>query len=228
MHTALVSGWSSIMLLYELIILDPTDSLYNPIWRQGCYVTEFSSRIGVSYSLFDWELGIESGSSYWSFEFVAISHLLLAGLLILSSFWHWSFWDLDLFIDSSSGLIALDLNKIFGLHLLLASLTCFGYGYFHICGLFGPGLWCSDSFGLLGSVRGIKPVFSLSSLNSSRYGVIGAHHIVAGFFGLVFSFFHICTRPQFLLFYLVRMSSLESVLSSRIITVSYVFCLTPG
>jgi photosystem II CP47 chlorophyll apoprotein len=161
------------MLLYELIILDPTDSLYNPIWRQGCYVTEFSSRIGVSYSLFDWELGIESGSSYWSFEFVAISHLLLAGLLILSSFWHWSFWDLDLFIDSSSGLIALDLNKIFGLHLLLASLTCFGYGYFHICGLFGPGLWCSDSLGNFVFEVGVLPGWAMANVDSVDITVKG-------------------------------------------------------
>ena len=34
MHTALVAGWSALMLLYELITIDPTDPVYNPIWRQ--------------------------------------------------------------------------------------------------------------------------------------------------------------------------------------------------
>jgi hypothetical protein len=35
MHTALVAGWSALMLLYELITIDPTDPVYNPIWRQA-------------------------------------------------------------------------------------------------------------------------------------------------------------------------------------------------
>ena len=30
MHTGFVAGWSGIMVLYEQIILDPTDPVYNP------------------------------------------------------------------------------------------------------------------------------------------------------------------------------------------------------
>lgn len=52
MHTALVAGWSALMLLYELITIDPTDPVYNPIWRQAAYTLPFISRIGVIRSLF--------------------------------------------------------------------------------------------------------------------------------------------------------------------------------
>ena len=38
MHSGLAAGWSGVMVFYELITLDPTDPVYNPIWRQGCYV----------------------------------------------------------------------------------------------------------------------------------------------------------------------------------------------
>jgi photosystem II CP47 chlorophyll apoprotein len=221
MHTALVCGWSSLMLTYELIIFDPTDSLYNPVWRQGSFVLEYCSRLGVVTSLYNWDLGFEAKNNVWNFEFVGGAHLLLSGLLILSALWHWSYWDIDVFLDAYSGLLVLDLNKIFGIHLLLASSLCFSFGYFHISGLYGPGIWCSDSFGILGSVRSVKPVFSLAYLTSSRYGVIGAHHIISGCFSLLFAFFHIVSRPQRVLFYLVRMSSIESVLSSSIIAVAF-------
>ena len=78
MHTALVAGWAAVMTLYELIILDPTDPVYNPIWRQGAYVMPFISRLGVVRSLYDWSLGIEvTNNPYWTYETVAVSHILL-------------------------------------------------------------------------------------------------------------------------------------------------------
>jgi len=46
-HTSLCAGWSSVMLLYELLLMDTSDSTYNPIWRQGTYVMPFASRLGV-------------------------------------------------------------------------------------------------------------------------------------------------------------------------------------
>ena len=58
MHTGLVSGWASVMSLYELIVVDPTDPVYNPIWRQGSYVLPFISRLGVIRSIFSWSLGV--------------------------------------------------------------------------------------------------------------------------------------------------------------------------
>jgi photosystem II CP47 chlorophyll apoprotein len=82
MHTGLVAAWSAIMVLYELIILDPTDPVYNPIWRQGCYVIPFLSRLGVIRSLYSWSLGIKlSINLYWTYETIVIS---LSGYSILA------------------------------------------------------------------------------------------------------------------------------------------------
>jgi hypothetical protein len=53
-----------------------------------------------------------------------------------------------LFRDSRTGETGLDLPKIFGIHLFLSGLLCFGFGAFHVTGLFGPGIWVSDAFGL--------------------------------------------------------------------------------
>jgi len=39
MHSGLAAGWSGAITFYELITLDPTDPVYNPIWRQGCEVS---------------------------------------------------------------------------------------------------------------------------------------------------------------------------------------------
>jgi photosystem II CP47 chlorophyll apoprotein len=115
MHTGLVAGWSGVMTLYELRTLDPRDPVSNPIWRQGCYVMAFLSRLGVVRSLYNWSLGIElSINLSWTYETVCIAHILLSGFSILAAFWHWSYWDLDLFLASSTGKLVLDLNRIFG------------------------------------------------------------------------------------------------------------------
>ena len=117
MHTALVAGWSGMMIIYELVIVDPTDPVYNPIWRQGCYVLPCITRLGVVQSLFDWSLGIDISSEvYWTYELVVSSHIILSGLLILAAHWHWAYWDLDLFLSIFTGRLVLDLNQIFGIH----------------------------------------------------------------------------------------------------------------
>ena len=98
MHTALVAGWSALMLLYELITIDP---VYNPIWRQAAYTLPFISRIGIIRSLFSWSLGIDPTSNLiWTYETMNTAHILLSGLLILAAFWHWAYWDLDVFFTS--------------------------------------------------------------------------------------------------------------------------------
>ena len=81
----------------------------------------------------------------WSFEGVALTHIILSGMLFLAAIWHWVYWDLDLFQDPRTGEPALDLPKIFGIHLLLSGFLCFGFGAFHVTGLFGPGIWVSDA-----------------------------------------------------------------------------------
>ena len=218
MHTAIVAGWAAEMLLYEVLLLDPTDPVFNPIWRQGCYVIPFVCRLGILYSTSSWSIGTITNNRFneWTFENVILAHLLLSGFLILSCFWHWSFWDLDLFISSITSSLALDLSKIFGIHLLLASLTCFGFGYCHLSGFFGVGMWTSDSFGIVGSIRFVKPEYGLLGLALSNYGYVSSHHISSGIFGVLISIWHISSRPGRLLYKYLKMSNIESVLSSSI------------
>ena len=125
MHTGQISGWAGSILLYEALVIDKSDSVFNPDWRQGCYVLPFSSRLGVTESSYGWLQGESLSNSVWSFEVVILAHLSLSGLLLLSSQWHWVYSDLDLFISSTTGNLVLDLNRIFGIHLALASIVCF-------------------------------------------------------------------------------------------------------
>ena len=227
MHTALVAGWAGVMTLYELIVVDPSDPVYSPIWRQGSYVLPFISRLGVARSLFDWSLGIDlSQNPYWNYETVALSHILLSGLLTLAACWHWAYWDLDVFISSRTGKLVLDLNRIFGIHLTLAAILCFGFGIIHLTGFGGPGLWTSDSFGIIGSVRNVKPVYSVVGLTPYCYGVISANHISAGFLGALAGLWHISSRPIPSLFKALAMSNIESALSSSIAAVLFTALLT--
>jgi len=187
------------------------------------------SRLGVSRSLYDWGLGIElSINPYWTYETVGIGHIILSGLCVLAGFWHWSYWDLDLFVSSASGRLVLDLNTIFGIHLTLASLACFGFGLGHLCGFYGPGIWTSDSFGILGSVRFIKPVYSVIGLTPFCYGVISSNHIVAGLFGIVLGLWHVSSRPGKAIYKLLGMGNLEGVLSSSIAAVLFITFLVSG
>ena len=128
MHTSLVAGWAGSMALYELAIFDPSDPVLNPMWRQGMYVMPFMARIGISDSWGGWSITGESVTNpgLWSFEGVALSHIVLSGLCFLAAVWHWTYWDLELFRDPNTGEPALDLPKIFGIHLLLSGVLCFG------------------------------------------------------------------------------------------------------
>ena len=140
MHTSLVAGWAGSMALYELAVFDPSDPVLNPMWRQGMFVMPFMARLGVTDSWGGWSVTGESVSNpgIWSFEGVALTHIVLSGLCFLAAIWHWVYWDLELFRDPRTGEPALDLPKIFGIHLFLASLLCFGFGAFHATGTFGP------------------------------------------------------------------------------------------
>ncbi len=115
----------------------------------------------------------------------------------------------------------MDLNQILGIHLLLASLLCFGFGLAHLSGFKGPGIWTSDSFGVVGSIRFVKPIYSVIGLAPFCYGVISSNHIVAGFFGLSIGLWHISSRPSPTLYKLLGMGNVEEVLSSSIIAVFF-------
>jgi photosystem II CP47 chlorophyll apoprotein len=127
-HTALVAGWAGSMTLYELASFDPADPILNPIWRQGIFVLPFITRLGVNHSWRSWTISGGSDTpdfGFWSYEGVAIAHIVLSGLLLLASIWHWTFWDLELFRNPRTGDFALDLPKIFGIHLFFGWIDLF-------------------------------------------------------------------------------------------------------
>ena len=57
MHTGQISGWAGSMLLYESVIVEKSDTIFNPLWRQGSYVMPFCSRLGVFGSNYGWSFG---------------------------------------------------------------------------------------------------------------------------------------------------------------------------
>lgn len=230
MHTALVAGWSGSMALYELAIFDPSDPVLNPMWRQGMFVLPFMARLGVTKSWGGWSITGESAADagIWSFEGVAAAHIILSGLLFLAAVWHWVYWDLELFRDPRTGEPALDLPKMFGIHLFLSGLLCFGFGAFHLSGLFGPGMWVSDPYGLTGHVQAVAPAWGPEGFDPFNPGGIVAHHIAAGVVGVIAGLFHLTVRPPERLYKALRMGNIETVLSSSIAAVFFAAFIVAG
>ncbi len=230
MHTALVAGWAGSMALYELAIFDPSDPVLNPMWRQGMYVLPFMSRLGVVGSWGGWNVTGQPGydPGFWSFEGVAAAHIILSGLLFLAAVWHWVYWDLELFQDPRTGEPALDLPKMFGIHLFLSGLLCFGFGAFHLTGLFGPGMWISDAYGLTGHVQAVAPEWGPAGFNPYNPGGVVAHHIAAGVVGIIAGLFHLTVRPPERLYKALRMGNIETVLSSSIAAVFFAAFVVAG
>ena len=230
MHTALVAGWAGSMALFELATFDPSDAVLNPMWRQGMFVLPFMARLGVDTSWGGWSVTGETGASagFWSFEGVAIAHIVLSGLLFLAAVWHWVYWDLELFVDPRTGQPALDLPKMFGIHLFLSGLLCFGFGAFHLTGLWGPGMWVSDAFGVTGHVQGVAPEWGPGGFNPFNPGGVVAHHIAAGVVGIIAGLFHLSVRPPERLYKALRMGNIETVLSSSIAAVFFAAFVVTG
>lgn len=75
------------------------------------------------------------------------------------------YWDLAIFTDERTGKPSLDLPKIFGIHLFLSGVACFGFGAFHVTGLYGPGIWVSDPYGLTGRVQAVNPAWGVEGFD---------------------------------------------------------------
>jgi len=188
------------MLLFEALVIDDSDLVFNPLWRQGLFVWAFCTRLGLC-------------SPDACLAGIA-SHIVLAGLMLLAATWHWAFWDLDLFTNGTT--LAIDLLRVFGLHLALASTLCFLFGSSHLTGAFGPGFWTTDVFGLVGQVRALKPSFALPALATYSFGGLAAHHLAAGCFGCAAALWHIGARPGPALAATFVTSSTESALASAL------------
>jgi photosystem II CP47 chlorophyll apoprotein len=200
------------------------------MWRQGMFVMPFMARLGVTDSWGGWSVTGESVSNvgFWSFEGVAAAHIILSGLLFLAACWHWVYWDLELFTDARTGEPALDLPKMFGIHLFLSGLLCFGFGAFHVTGLFGPGIWVSDPYGLTGSIQPVAPEWGPAGFDPFNPGGIAAHHIAAGVVGIIAGLFHLTVRPPERLYRALRMGNIETVLSSSIAAVFFAAFVVAG
>lgn len=218
MHNALCAGFAGSMLLFELALFDPSDPVLNPMWRQGCFVMPFVARLGVTTSWQGWSITGETVANpgFWTFEMVAIAHIIYSGLSFLAACWHWVYWDIATFYDEETGEPALDLPRIFGIHLFLAGLLCFGFGAFHLTGIFGPGMWVSDPYGLTGHVQGVAPAWGSEGFDPQNPGGVVAHHIAAGTVGIIGGLFHIFVRPSEGLYRLLRMGNIEGVLASAL------------
>jgi photosystem II CP47 chlorophyll apoprotein len=231
MHTALVAGWAGSMALFELSNFDPSDAVFNPMWRQGMFVMPFMARLGITKSWGGWSIVPGESAAdvgFWSFEGVATAHIILSGMLMLASIWHWVYWDLELFTDPRTGEPALDLPKMFGIHLFLSGLLCFGFGAFHLTGLFGPGMWVTDPFGITGHVAPVAPEWGPAGFNPFNPGGVVAHHIAAGTVGIIAGLFHLTVRPPERLYKALRMGNIETVLSSSIAAVFFAAFIVAG
>ena len=93
------------------------------------------------------------------------------------------------------------------------------YGIHHPTGLVGPGLWTSDTYGLLGSPRFVRPEFNLQGLSPFSYGVIPSHHISAGIVVLIAGPWHVAARPSPSLYRILKLSNIEASLSSSLAAV---------
>ncbi|CAK9135483.1 unnamed protein product, partial [Ilex paraguariensis] len=230
MHTALVAGWAGSMALYELAVFDPSDPVLDPMWRQGMFVIPFMTRLGITNSWGGWSItgGTVTNPGIWSYEGVAGAHIVFSGLCFLAAIWHWVYWDLEIFCDERTGKPSLDLPKIFGIHLFLAGVACFGFGAFHVTGLYGPGIWVSDPYGLTGKVQSVNPAWGVEGFDPFVPGGIASHHIAAGTLGILAGLFHLSVRPPQRLYKGLRMGNIETVLSSSIAAVFFAAFVVAG
>nr|QQP17303.1 photosystem II CP47 chlorophyll apoprotein [Selaginella exaltata] len=230
MHTASVPGWAGPMALHESAVYDPSDPVLDPMRRQGMSVIPFTTRSGITEPWSGWSLAGDTVTNVgiWSHEGVATAHIVLPGSLFLAAIWHWVYWDLEIFSDERTGTFALDLPKIFGVHLPPAGVPRFGFGAFHVTGLLGPGIRVSDPYGPTGRVEAVAPAWGATGFDPFARGGIASHHIAAGIPGILAGLSHLSVRPPQRSHKLLRMGNVETVPSSSTAAVSFAALVVAG
>ncbi|PHT28656.1 Photosystem II CP47 reaction center protein [Capsicum baccatum] len=230
MHTALVAGWAGLMALYELAVFDPSDPVFDPMWRQGMFVIPFMNRLGITNSWGNWSItgGTVMNLGIWSYKGVAGAHIVFSELCFLAAIRHWVYWYLEIFYDERTGKPSLDLPKIFGNHLFLSRVACFGFGAFHVTGLYGPGIGVSNPYGLTGKVQPINPVWGVEGFDPFVPRGIASHHIAAGTLGIQAGLFDLRVHPPQRLYKGLHMKNIETVLSSSIAAVFFAAFVVAG
>ncbi|KAL5577578.1 hypothetical protein UlMin_019277 [Ulmus minor] len=230
MHTALVAGWAGSMALYELAVFDPSDPVLDPMWRQGMFIIPFMTHLEITNSWGGWNItrGTITNLGIWSYEGVAGAHIVFSDLCFWEAIWHWVYWDLEIFTDERTGKPSLDLPKIFGIHLFLSGLACFGFGAFHVTRLYGPGIWVSDPYGLTGKVQFVNPAWGVEGFDPFVLGGIASHHITARTLGILAGLFHLSVCPTQRLYKGLHMGNIETVISSSITAVFFTAFIVAG
>ncbi|KAI3927545.1 hypothetical protein MKW92_037879 [Papaver armeniacum] len=131
------------------------------------------------------------GIRVFGVEGVAGEHILFSSLCFLAVIWHWVYWDLETFCDEW--------------------IACFGFNAFHVTGLYGPGIWVSDPYGLIGKVQSVNPAWGVEGFDHFVPGGITSHHIAVSTLGILAGLFH----PR------LRMGNIEIVISSSIAIVFF-------
>jgi photosystem II CP47 chlorophyll apoprotein len=84
------------------------------------------------------------------------------------AFWHWVYWDIEIFCDERSGKPSLDLCKIFGIDLFISGLACFGFDAFHVTTLYGLGIWVSNPYGLTRMVQSVNTAWGVEGFDGEH------------------------------------------------------------
>uniref|UniRef100_A0A2N9GWY6 Photosystem II CP47 reaction center protein n=1 Tax=Fagus sylvatica TaxID=28930 RepID=A0A2N9GWY6_FAGSY len=200
MHTALVAGWAGSMALYELAVFDPSDPVLDPMCGETRY---------VCYTLHD---------SFRNNQFVGRLE------------YHRRYYNESGYLElrrCGGGTYCVFRLVFFGSYLALG-LACFGFGAFHVTGLYGPGIWVSDPYGLTGRVQSVNPAWGVDGFDPFVPGGIASHHIAAGTLGILAGLFHLSVRPPQRLYKGLRMGNIETVLSSSIAAVFFAAFVVAG
>ncbi|KAL3498055.1 hypothetical protein ACH5RR_040787 [Cinchona calisaya] len=230
MYTTLDAGWANSMALYELAVFNPSDPILDPMWKQGMFAIPFMTHFGITNSWGGWSIigRTVTNSGIWSYEGVAGANIVFSGLCFLAAIWHWVNWDLEIFCDERTGKPSLDLPKIFGIHLFLSGVACFGFGAFHVIGLNGPRIWVSDPYGLTGKVQPVNPAWDVEGFDPFVPRGIASHHIAAGTLAILARLFHLSVRSPQRLYKGLCMGNIENVLSNSITGVFFVVFVVAG
>ncbi|MBA0710993.1 hypothetical protein Golax_010231, partial [Gossypium laxum] len=103
--------------------------------------------------------------------------------------------------------------------------ACFGFGAFHVIGLYGPGIWVPDPYGLTSKVQPINLVWGMEDFDHFDPRGIASHHIAARTLGILAGLFHLSVHPPQRLYKGLRMGNIETVLSISIVFVFFCsFC----
>ncbi|CAH1440745.1 unnamed protein product [Lactuca virosa] len=140
----------------------------------------------------------------------------------------WGGWSIMGGTITNPGKPSLDLPKIFGIHLFLAGVACFGIGAFHVTCLYGPGIWVSNPYGLTGKVQAVNPSWGVEGFDPFVPVGIASHRIAAGTLGILAGLVHLSVRPPQRLQKGLRMGNIETVLSNSIAAVFFAAFVVVG